>query len=448
MEAIPHKNHIEHGGGKTDELISIAEKPGTQQEPLTEVEIERKRLKHKQYEYFSSLQAEREIEYESGSSLADLAEADEYNNLSRKQFALFNKGIPSDEEVAEALAAVSFKAFHYRDGLRRQGTIDAERAIQGDLDAVRIPTIEKTQKTAEDLFMETCRQLYPDIKTPLTRTSYASIAQDVTRLVKNYDLVSLAPVVSIMEFQKENWAVAEKNSHLSLENLNLAITFAADEAEMVTQKNFTASLEGQDDKEIKQRRGMLAELNLVMYKMELMRDELQQKVYPRGSTSPYEEGQINAFNRRLNPEVSSEKPLSEIELKLNSLLDIEQKSESDPSKLYVRQIAPVVEAFRTVYPDENLLSRRLTELMDILEEKVKTINVKAILGKDVASTQNEVSYIRELAAERMLTDLSEQERQALAVSIDNEELRQRTITKGGANVPTLGRVLSQLLSRL
>ena len=399
---------------------------------------------------------QRDMELETSSSQEQSEENERDEQVSR-QLALFNKGTPSAAEVSDALADLGFRSFHYGFGLKQEALLPNKMEGYEAEEVVRLEESRKLQdrmqKSAHQLFMKTAEIIYPDvISLGLTRASFADFENMARRLESEFP--ALLHVKHSARINKEDWVEAEKNPRLLLVNLDQMIDFASQSAFEAFQVNVSESGEDDKEKQVLDRQSGLAELNGLIYKMGLVRNLLQQKVYGRTDLSALEEAKIDLLKAKIElSEPSVEKP-SEVTKFLDMMGKSEEQIEVNARSIVQRVVRPAIDAFRSVYPNQETMNQRLSDLLQELREEIKKVNLKEIIGKEKIESDNDRSYVVELVASNILyKKLLPKEQQALINAAKAEATRQDQINRqqggsGGSFPPAPERLVSQLLAGL
>ncbi len=256
-------------------------------------------------DFSSAVANERTLSYEQGiTNPQELEEEKNYNEYVSRQLATLKKDSLTDSEVSDALADLSFRSFHYRESLKQAGN---EGQAEDPDQKERFEAVLRLHKTAKSLFMESMRKLYPDMQNlGITRASFAEFERKAKLL--NPAFPGFLEVATISAIQKNNWAEREKNPGLLLNDLDDMISRASVRGEEVAKQNAFDSFEADKEKEVTNKRANLAELNSLIYEMELVRNQLQQKIYGGSEISPIDEGKVDALKAGLDKPEQENKP--------------------------------------------------------------------------------------------------------------------------------------------
>ncbi len=265
-------------------------------------------LKKERRGFTSSWQVIREKAFEGNAgSVDDRAQDEEYFKYISGQLTRFDQGIPDASEISDALAAIGFRSLYAREGLKHIAQEEQEGEEFGNLSELK-----GQQKAGKKLFMEMARQIYPDAEFQgISRASFARFEQKAKQLKSVFPIEDPGLVVMAARFQKENWENMIKEPRTLLANLDQMIIKCSEQAEALARQNAIDSTEEAKEQEIAGNRLVLVDLNQLIYEMELVRDQLQEKVYGRSDLSPTEEGRIDVLNDKLKQPEKNQQPVFE-----------------------------------------------------------------------------------------------------------------------------------------
>lgn len=192
----------------------------------------------------------------------------------------------------------------------------------------------------------------------------------------------------------------------------------------------------ESDPKIKEQNSAYLEINLRdLYKLQLIRDRLAEKIYGKAQDSPSDVKQIEQLQDQLNSSGKMETPNKEESLEsseskivslLESLANEEAKKEFDSrsrGNIFSQQKIPIIDAFISLYPDDKDLGSRLQELVNGIQENAQKLQEQGLQDKSLAFSRS---------AKESFESLFASEKSALEQAENKEKQRQQLRSKENA----------------
>jgi hypothetical protein len=260
----------------------------------------------------------------------------------------------------------------------------------------------KRYEGAKAIFLESCSKIYPETKV-LTKATTVKNTVEVLRANGLY--------LSVVED-----VVAQESDPKKLAAYIDSVLYLAGN---ILQQRALENYQEQDFTKQDAANQKLAQMVKGIYELQLMRDELQQRLYGSKDKSAVDAKQIDQIREQLKP---NQEQLSAKELQLIDTVNFAIKGELQADKLaeenggaYLRQITPIVNAFRALYKDNPSLAIRLNELVESVQKMTK----QKLASK--ADTDPKLAQLH--ATTELYGSLTSAEKQVLATAIDRESQR-------------------------
>lgn len=328
---------------------------------------------------------------------------DYYRTLRSPMEKLATKGLDKQVKPQDAAMALAEIAGHMA---LTTPYIESNELTEGN---------KKHYKDLKDIFLESCVKLYPDTKIVLKE---GDVKEALKSLGLEFDI-----------YRPRSGAEA-----VSPEYLEGLLYFAGQSLQQEAFRDFRK----EDFQEQSVANDKLASNVKAYYKLVLMRDQSYKKFYGSEDKSPVAIKQIDQIREQLNPEqknkteaVENLKEKTELTgeekstlLKLEEALRQEvatsEKSEEDGS-VYLRELEPAITAFRSVYRDDKMLSRRLVFL-------AKQVKYRAAQKLSTGKTKDPI-LARFHSQKEIFSELTPIEHKAFEQAVKNETYRSEQASK-------------------
>jgi|GEM_PF-4810982 len=281
--------------------------------------------------------------------------------------------------------------------------------------------LDDKQAHAQEVFMEASARIYPDTDVDVQRDLY----NDMGKLFRVYhERESVTARMRRLGLSLEETQDLRKNNPTELlKRLDGMLR----EASSLLGDDSWQAFNAENDIEAKQMKVRIVTASQLMYRLQLMREQLQEEAYGRKDVTAAEAREIDAIRVALKgPEgetkTKEEEPLSPSEQwvssKIHALVDAEDKhvieTEQNPTSTVARNYRPAMEAFKLIWKTDDAVAKRLIEIDEGLSATEER------LGLTMDKT-----WARSRGVEETYQSLRAEERKALEDASEQDNKRQR-----------------------
>jgi hypothetical protein len=281
---------------------------------------------------------------------------------------------------------------------------------------------------AKKVFMMAGEKAYPHVT--IDTANFGVDLERTSRILREASDASFIPDMSPGDLQK----MYDEDPKALAKKLDVILGKSGDLMRMRSRINF----DNKDPKRQEEANAHLAAGGEMFYKMQLMRDALQEKTYGRKDVTPEEAKQIDASRAAFS---GQEAPKEEEPAADDSVKRLVEKAEKSDVKDPAKNPVPALEAMRGVWKKPDAFANRLAAL----SERVKTM---ADLKLEDDDKPVSAEFARRASILQAYGDLMPAERRALAEAAQQEF--ERAKQEGGADAlpPSAERQFSALMDAL
>lgn len=285
-------------------------------------------------------------------------------------------------------------------------------------DPVSAEAAEEQYKISKKLLHESVRRAFPEYTMPEDATQTKQILESVDRAVKaefftgHFDV---APGAQLKE-----WMQNKPDQMLGYLESVLQV------GEHMKNKAF-ANFSSDDGKAVQESMVRLAKLSEGLYRLSLLKDEMERRVYGQSGHTAVEKGKIDDLKRKAEQVAEAKRPETLIpkeQAVIDQLGQILQQEEKDRAasqakkSVLMRRYTPAIEGFQSVYKDQKELAARILFLLKRRREEGDKI-----FDALPAGPLKEKEFARSKAVGTVVQELTPAENQALTAASQREVAR-------------------------
>jgi hypothetical protein len=362
--------------------------------------------------------------------LAELTDAEDTSLFDHENFVAMQQ--MSLEKLANPKTAREMKPRDAALALADLAGTMAGRNLEIEANVTGDPAIDQASEAehaqAKKIFMDSCEKLYPNVT-----VDKKDFGNDLKRTVDGLSQAAVAPLPPDISGEELDRMAEERPQELA-KRLDTILHDTGD----ALQDRSRISFDVEDEQRRKEAGGHLAAGTEMFYKLQLFRDELQERMYGRKDVTKSEAEAIdkmrNAFSGENaeggQPDEGKEKPAEmtgkekETGLAVDSAVEQEEKQLEEAEKegkSVLRTVGPASEALQGIWKKDKALVGRL----DLLAERIDNMTKLKLQ----ADQQIEPSFAYRLSMRQIFGELLPAESDALKAAARQESERRHKLAE-------------------